>query len=358
MQFGSDNQTGASAKVLEMLCSANAGYTHGYGDDEWTERGIQALREVFETDAEIYFVATGTAANSLALSCMVTPWEIILCHDQAHIISDESTAPEFYTAGARMVPVSKGAGKITPEHIHDYFSVAGDAIPHNSIATALSLSQISEVGLVYTPDELKELCSVAHEKGLQVHMDGARFANALAHLNCTPAELTWKAGVDVLCLGATKCGALCAEAVIFFNKKSASSFIHRRKRAGHLVSKGRMFGAQFVGWLRENHWLELAKKANDQAKKLASTLSTIPEIELVRPTEGNELFLTLPKAMATHLQQEGAEFYEWSQGSLPPNITLRPDQSFIRLVTSFTTEDHHVETFCETAQKFSSKTFS
>ena len=283
MYFGSDNQTGASPKVLGMLVEANNEYTHGYGDDRWTDRAIEALKAAFECDLEAYFVATGTAANSLALSCMVQPWEEILCHDSAHIILDESTAPEFFTGGARMLSVSKGQGKITPQHLENYFQTIGTDYPHNVRATALSITQASESGLVYTPTEISALSKVAKGNGLSVHMDGARFANAVASQQVTPAELSWKAGVDVLCLGATKCGALCAEVVIFFNKELAKTFTHRRKRGGHLLSKGRVFGAQMVGWLQDDHWLELANQANTQAAKLAETINGIDGLQLVWP---------------------------------------------------------------------------
>lgn len=347
MYFGSDNQTGASPKVLGMLAEANNEYSHGYGDDRWTDQAIEALKALFECDLEAYFVATGTAANSLALSCMVQPWEAILCHDSAHIILDESTAPELFTGGARMLSVSNGQGKITPEHLENFFQTIGTDYPHNVRATALSIAQASESGLVYTPTEISALSRVAKGNGLSIHMDGARFANAVASQQVTPAELSWKAGVDVLCLGATKCGALCAEVVIFFNKELAKTFIHRRKRGGHLLSKGRVFGAQMVGWLQDDHWLELAKHANTQAAKLAETINGIDGLQLVWPVESNELFVVMPKGLATYLRDAGAEFYDWYVDTLPPNVTLQDDQQFARLVTSFATQDSHLQEFSE-----------
>jgi threonine aldolase len=347
MYFGSDNQTGASAQVLDMLTQANNEYTHGYGDDRWTEQAVEALKAVFECDLEAYFVPTGTAANSLALSCMVQPWEGILCHDSAHIILDESTAPELFTGGARMRPISQGEGKISPQHLQDYFQIIGTDYPHNVKAAALSITQASESGLVYTPSEVTALSAAAKDNGLSVHMDGARFANALASLGCTPAELTWKAGVDVLCLGATKCGALCAEVVIFFNKDLAQTFTHRRKRGGHLLSKGRLFGAQMVGWLKDNHWLDLAQHANSQATALAKQITAFDQLKLVWPVHSNELFVIMPKGLVDHLQAAGAEFYDWYVDTLPPNITLGEHEMFSRLVTSFITQDVQREDFCE-----------
>lgn len=347
MYFGSDNQTGASLKVLGMLAEANNEYSHGYGDDRWTDQAIEALKALFECDLEAYFVATGTAANSLALSCMVQPWEAILCHDSAHIILDESTAPELFTGGARLLSVSNGQGKITPEHLENYFQTIGTDYPHNVRATALSITQASESGLVYTPTEISALSRVAKGNGLSIHMDGARFANAVASQQVAPAELSWKAGVDVLCLGATKCGALCAEVVIFFNKELAKTFVHRRKRGGHLLSKGRVFGAQMVGWLQDDHWLELAKHANTQAAKLAEAINGIDGLQLVWPVESNELFVVMPKGLATYLRDAGAEFYDWYVDTLPPNVTLQDDQQFARLVTSFATQDSHRHEFSE-----------
>ena len=347
MNFGSDNQTGASAQVLDMLTTANNEYTHGYGDDRWTQQAIDALKTLFECDLEAYFVATGTAANSLALSCMVRPWESILCHESAHIILDESTAPEMFTGGARMVPISKGEGKINAVQVDQYVQKTGTDYPHNVRPAALSITQASESGLVYTPTEVTALSTAAKANGLSVHMDGARFANAVAAQKCTPAELSWKAGVDVLCLGATKCGALSAEVVIFFNKDLAQTFIHRRKRAGHLLSKGRLFGAQMVGWLQDDHWLELAQHANTQATKLAEAIASIHGLTLAWPVESNELFVIMPKGLAEHLQAAGAEFYDWYECTLPANMTLGEDEMFARLVTSFVSQDSQRHDFCE-----------
>ena len=346
MYFGSDNQTGASSQVLNMLTEANNDYTHGYGDDRWTHQAIDALKTLFECDLDAYFVATGTAANSLALSCMVQPWESILCHDSAHIILDESTAPEMFTGGARMVPISKGEGKINPVQLNQYVQKTGTDYPHNVRPAALSITQASESGLVYTPTEVAALSVAAKASGLSFHMDGARFANAVASQQCTPAELSWKAGVDVLCLGATKCGALSAEVVIFFNKDLAHTFTHRRKRSGHLLSKGRLFGAQMVGWLQDDHWLELAQHANNQAAKLAKAIASIDGLTLAWPVESNELFVIMPKGLAEYLQAAGAEFYDWYESTLPANITLGEDEMFARLVTSFVSQDSQREAFC------------
>jgi threonine aldolase len=197
--------------------------------------------------------------------------------------------------------------------------------------------------------------TISKDNGLRMHMDGARLANALASLECTPADLTWKSGVEVLSLGATKCGALCAEAVIFFDKELSGTFIHRRKRSGHFLSKGRFFGAQFVGWLRDNHWLELAKQANSQAAQLAEMISSFEGLQLVWPVQANELFVTMPKDLAKFLWGAGAEFYEWYLEVLPINIEIGDDDVFVRLVTSFTTTDEQRIEFCEIIHRYFSE---
>jgi threonine aldolase len=347
MQFGSDNHTGASAKVLESIATANQGFMHGYGDDDWTAKAVQALKETFECDLDAFFVVTGTAANTLALSCLVQPWESILCHAQAHILLDESTAPEFFTGGARLIPIAQRAGKVTPNHLKAYFQGAGAEAPHHSIVRALSITQVSEIGLVYTPSEITALSQLAQQQGVHLHMDGARFANAVAASGCSPAELTWKAGVDVLCLGATKNGAIAAEAVIFFKPELAAQFIYRRKRSGHLLSKSRFLGAQFVGWLQNRHWLELASHANQHAARLAQELSSIEQIHLAWPTQANEIFAVMPRSLVTALRDAGAEFYDWYPSALPADRDLDDHEALVRLVTSFVTSDSQIEQFCD-----------
>lgn len=352
MNFGSDNQAGASQPILEKILQANGDYTHGYGDDQWTQQAVNDLKTLFECDIEVFFVPTGTAANALALSCLVKPWEMVLCHHQAHIYVDESTAPEFYTGGARMIPLAQGEGKLTPEHIQTYFKTAGTDHPHNAQAKAISITQASEAGLVYSPEEIRAISQVAKQNGLYLHIDGARFANALAAQKCSAAQLTWQAGVDVLSLGATKCGALCAEAVVFFNKKLAEDFSHKRKRSGHLLSKGRLFGAQFVAWLADDHYLQLATHANQQAMQLAHRLSEFPQLKLAWPVEANELFVVMPTALANFLMSHGAEFYEWSPAALPKDIQLKDDEILARLVTSFASQDEDREIFCNLIAEF------
>jgi threonine aldolase len=345
MNFGSDNESGACQQVIETLLEANHGFAHGYGDDDWTGQAQAELRRIFDCDLQAWFVATGTASNCLALASLTRPWEKVLCHDSAHLVIDESTAPEFFTGGARMVPISRGAGKLTADHVEHYLEDAGTDLPHHAQARVVSITQANELGLVYSPREIQSISRVCKQHGLKLHMDGARFSNAVVSQACTPAELTWKSGVDVLSLGATKCGALCAEAVIFFDASLSKEFIHHRKRSGHLLSKGRLFGAQMTGWLRDDHWLELARNANTQAAGLADSMSAIDGVRIVWPTEGNQVFATMPEKLADELRNAGAEFYEWYPASLPIDFEHAASDVFVRLVTSFSTRDEDRDEF-------------
>ena len=284
MIFASDNVVGASQPVLDAILQANEGAMASYGSDPWSERARAQLREVFEhPELQVWFVSTGTVANSLALSALVPPWGGVLCHHQGHIAMDESSAPELFTGGARLVPVGAGHGKLSPALLQS-FAGAGAHPPHNVLPRALSLTQASEIGLVYSPAEVAALGQMAKAQGWRLHMDGARFANAVAALGCAPADITWRAGVDVLCLGASKNGALMAEAVVFFDPELARDFEHRVKRAGQMAAKGRFFGAQFAAWLEHGHWLDLARHANAQAAALASGIAAVPGCRLAWPT--------------------------------------------------------------------------
>jgi threonine aldolase len=343
MFFGSDNQTGCSARVLQALTRANEGFTPGYGDDEWTAHAADALQKTFETELDVFFVASGTAANCLSLAALVAPWQTILAHSGSHILLDESTAPEFFTAGARIHGIGRGCGKLTPALLNDHMTTVGQHVPHNPLPGAVSLAQANENGLVYTPDEVAGIATWARQRSLGVHMDGARFSNAVASLACTPAEITWKAGVDILVLGASKNGCLAAEAVIVFDRKHSQSIVHQRKRSGHLLSKGRFFGAQFSAWLEDDHWLDMARHANRQARMLAEKIQSIPGVLLAWPVDANELFVCLKKSSAAQLRACGAQFHEWYADALPLGCALKDDEVSIRLVCSFATSDAHID---------------
>jgi len=349
MIFGSDNQAGASETVLEGMMDAYRQSAPAYGRDPLCHAAVEKLKETFDTDLSAFFVISGTAANTLALSALVKPWEGVICDHQAHILMDESSAPSTATGGATLLPIPSDEARISLSAFEAHFEQLPKNYPHNVRPAALSLSQANEVGQVYSVDDVKGLVGSAKERGLRVHMDGARFANAVAALACHPADISWRAGVDVLCLGATKNGAVAAEAVIFFDKELAKDFQFRIKRSGHLVSKGRLFGAQFLSWLEEDHWLDLARSANRTAEALRQSLATLPGVRLAFPTQSNELFAIVPKALFKKLTGAGATLFPWPLHALPHTVKVSDDEMLVRLVTSFATTDEEVAAFIAAA---------
>ncbi|MHC8509998.1 MAG: threonine aldolase family protein [Rhodospirillales bacterium] len=317
-QLASDNITGASPEVLDAVrAAAEAGPAGAYGDDAWTERAAQKIRDVFEAPkAEVLFCATGTAANSIALAAMTPPWGAVLCHPESHIHLDECGAPEFYSGGAKLLILPDRDGRITPGDVGELGEPASQGV-HSVPPAALSLTQASERGLVYSEEQIRHLTEAAKECGLRVHMDGARFANACAALDTSPAALTWKAGVDVLCLGATKNGALAAEAVVVFDPAPGmkEELERRRKRGGHLFSKMRFISAQFEAWLTDDLWLRNARHANAMAAKLSAGLGVLPNLMLHDPCEANEVFIWLPRRVAEGLRERGIGFATWRKAT-------------------------------------------
>ena len=350
MYFASDNSAPASNAIMAAILEANSAPMPSYGADKWSQDAEAKLNSVFERECRSFLVSTGTAANALSLSALCPPWGAVFCHKEAHINVHECGAPEFYTGGAKLVLLEGESGKITPDTLRAALAALPRSDVHVVQPAALSLSQATESGTIYTPAQIAALAEIAHAAGLSVHMDGARFANALVHAKCTPAELTWKAGVDVLSFGATKNGALACEAVIFFDPKKAETFAYQRKRAGHLVSKGRLLGAQMSAYLQDGHWLQMASHANAMAGKLSAGLSAIPGVRLAWPVEANEVFAVLPKSKIQHLHAKGAVFYEWSMESLPQNQRPNSDESLIRLICSFITTPEQVAEFLEAAK--------
>lgn len=343
LDFTSDNASGAAPEILQAILDANGGSAPAYGADEWTARAERSLAGAFETDLSAFLVATGTAANALSLAALAQPWGAILCHEFAHIAADECGAPEFFSAGAKLVGLPGGAGKVTPDALADALELMPRGIVKQVQPMALSLSQATECGTIYALDEIAALAKVAHGAGLAVHMDGARFANALVALGCSPAEMSWKAGVDVLSLGATKNGALACEAAIFFDPARAENFAYRRKRAGHTLSKGRLFGAQMAAWLEDGLWLKLAERANARAAALEAGLARLPGVRLPWKRQVNEVFAVLPRATHGRLMAAGARFHAWSPRALAPAQRPAPDEIFVRLVCSFATAPEAVE---------------
>lgn len=335
--FGSDNVTPASPAVMDALIAANAGSMASYGSDPFTQRLTPLMCRLFETDdLAVYPVATGTAANALALSALAPPYGAVYCHNAAHILTDEGGAPEFFTGGAKLIGLPSADGKLATAQLEDAVTLAAELGVHHVRPAALSLTQATEWGTVYRPDEVRSLSDAAHAHGLGVHMDGARLANAIVHLGCRPAEITWQAGVDVLCLGATKNGALAAEAVVFFNRSLAAGFESRRKRGGHLWAKMRFLSAQLLAYLDDGLWLRNAAHANAMAARLAAGLAALPGVALLHPVQSNEVFCAMPDAMMAGLWADGFAFHRWpaaGPGAMP----------VVRLVTAFCTQAADVD---------------
>ncbi len=354
MIFGSDNQGGASDAVLAGLADAFRSTASAYGTDEYCAAAEEKLKQVFDTDLKAFFVVSGTASNTLALSTMTRPWEGIICHHQAHIILDESSGPALFSGGASLLPAPTREVKLDAAGLATMLERLPNEVPHNIRPAALSISQASECGQVYTPDEVRSLTEFAKGAGLSVHMDGARFANAVAALDCHPADVSARAGVDVLSLGATKNGAVAAEAILFFDKDLVIDFEYQLKRTGHLVSKGRMFGAQFVPWLADEHWLDLATIANDMAKRLRGAVDGLQGMRLAFETQSNESFIILDRALFAALMDAGASMYDWYPDALPPGVECGDDEMLARLVTSFATTDAEIDEFVRQAADLAS----
>jgi len=342
MWFVSDNTHPAASQILEAIGRANAGHAASYGADAVSHRAAAALRAVFEAPAaEVFLLPTGTAANALALGCLCPPWGSVYCHAGAHVNYDECGAPEFYTAGAKLIGLDGAHGRIGPETLAAALATGLGGSVHNVQPAALSLTNATEAGTLYDPAAVAQLAGQAHAAGLGVHMDGARFANAVAALGCTPAELSWKAGIDVLSLGATKDGCLAAEAVLFFDPARAASFGFRRKRAGQLFSKHRLFGAQIEAWLADGLWLELAARANARAAALGRGLAAIPGVILEHPVEANAVFARWPRALHRAALAGGAQYHLWD---FDATLDGPDDEPLLaRLVCGWATSEAEVE---------------
>ncbi len=347
MNFASDNVMGASAPVLDAVRRANEGPQTAYGEDAITKRIEQRFCELFEREVAVFLVATGTAANALALAAVVPPYGLCLCHREAHIMEDECGAPEFYTHGAKVAGLDGVGAKIAASDLEAHLAGLGRHVKQMP-PRALSISQATECGLVYGPDEIEALAAVCRANGLALHMDGARFANALVALGCSPAEMTWKAGADLLSFGATKNGCFAAEAIVVFEPDLTESLAYRRKRGGHLLSKGRFLAAQFDGYFQGDHWLDNAGHANAMAQRLAAGLTALPGVRLAWPCEANEVFPIIPRALDKALRQAGAVYHPWSGRS--HNETIGADEVLVRLVTSFATAQGDIDNLLAVAR--------
>jgi threonine aldolase len=312
-QFASDNYAGICPDAWRAMEAANRGHAASYGDDPWTARAADAFRSLFETQCEVYFVFNGTAANSLALASLCQSYHSVICSDQSHVETDECGAPEFFSNGSKLLAAASDTGKLTPEAIHELATKRHDI--HYPKPRAVTLTQSTETGRVYT---LKELGAIAEEcrgRGLSLHMDGARFANACASLGCSPAEMSWKSGVDVLCFGGTKNGMAIGEAVLFFNREQATDFDYRCKQAGQLASKMRFLSAPWVGMLESGAWLRNAKHANRCARQFASQIGAIPSVKISQPVEANAVFVEAPEEVLNRLRGRGWSFYTFIGGA-------------------------------------------
>ena len=348
MNFASDNTVGASAPVLQAIMQANAGAMAAYGNDEISKRVRARFNDLFEREVSVFFATTGTAANALALSSAVPPYGLCVCHREAHIIDDECGAPEFFMHGAKLVGLPGVGAKLKAEDVAAYLKSLPKAVKQMP-PKALSISQVSEGGLVYSLDELAALGQVCREHGLSFHMDGARFANALVALGCTPAEMTWKQGVDILSFGATKNGGLMAEAIVVFKPELAESLGYRSKRAGQIISKGRLIAAQFEGYFADDHWLANARHANRMAKLLSEGLVQLPGVRLAWPTDANEVFPIIPQALNKALKEAGILYHPWTELSLPETERVGENEVLIRLVASWATQEEDVRKLLEIA---------
>lgn len=329
MNFKSDNVVKIHPAILEAIIEANQGTDASYGQDAYSKRLVARLSEIFECEVAVFLTNTGTAANCLGLSALVKPFESILCHKDAHINTAECGAPELFTGGAKLIPLKGANGKINLTEAKLNIAEAKAGRPHMWRPGAISLSQATESGTVYKLAELQEIADFAKAHQIAVHMDGARFANALVTLNCSAAEATWKAGVKLMSFGGTKNGALAAEAVIIFDKHLAETFDYIHKRGGQLMSKSRFFAAQFLAYLENDLWISNAHHANIMAQQLAQAFET-HKVEVLYPVEANQIFVRLPSTLANKLLEKDVGFYPWD--------VAEPD--VYRFVTScFTTKE-------------------
>ncbi|MDA1089879.1 MAG: low specificity L-threonine aldolase [Proteobacteria bacterium] len=337
MNFASDNITGAAPEILAAIVAGNTGALMPYGNDDVTRAAEAKVARLFEAEADVFFVATGTAANALALSATTPPWGAVFCYGGAHIFDTEAAAPEFFSGGAKLLTLAGENGKIQPDALEAAIADAQIGNVHHVQPACVSITQATETGSVYSLDEIKAISKVCKAHGLILHMDGSRFSNAVAALGCSAAETSWKAGVDVLSFGATKNGALTAEAVVFFDRDLGKDFGFRRKRGGHLFSKMRFLSVQWDAYLSDELWRRNAAHANAMAKRLAGGLRAIKGAAISQTVEANIIFPKLPRAVIDGLKEDGFLFYE------------RGGKDVVRLVCSFATTEQDVDALIEAA---------
>ena len=345
MNFASDNTGPVHPNVMAALIAANTGYALPYGGDDLTAQTIQNIRDLFEApDAAVFLVSLGTAANSLILATLSQPWETVFCHTVAHIHEDECNAPEFYSGGTKLTLVPGPEAKMTAENLRRSILAEETRGVHGPQRGPVSLTQATERGTIYSLKEIQEISATAEEFGLPVHLDGARFANAVQSLGCSAAEMTWKSGVDAVTFGGTKNGLMAVEAVIFFNPKHAWEFELRRKRGAHLFSKHRFLAAQMQSYLAGDLWLDMAKKSNDASARLVQGLKQIPEVQIDFEPQANIIFAQWARAAHQRLHAAGAQYYVMAgDHTTGPSDELLP----ARLVTDWSTTPENIDKFLD-----------
>ena len=340
MNFSSDNAWGAHPAVMQALADCNDGAAMAYGADDVTARAEEAIRAALEApEAVVRFVATGTAANALVCAQLCPAGGRIYCHEDAHIETSECAAPEFFSQGGKLIVLPGEGGKIAPETLAEALRRGAGGGLNGGRNALVSITNATEWGMVYGPDEVAALARVAHQAGVPLHMDGARFANAVASLGCSAADLTWRAGVDALCFGGTKNGAMAAEAVVFFDPAMAEGFDYRRKQSGHVFSKQRFLAAQMLALVEEGLWLELGAAANAKADSLAQAVLGAGG-GLIAPVQSNAVFATLPAEMHRRARDAGAIYHLW-----PDKSAEGSDPVPLRLVTAWNTPEDEVRAF-------------
>ncbi len=312
IDYRSDNTGRAAPEILEALVRANSGTALGYGADEWTARLQDRFSELFETRVRVFPVATGTAANALSLAAITPSWGLVYCSEAAHINTSEANAAGFFGGGTKLVPVAGSHGRIAAEAFSEALSAIPPGALHRGQPAAVSLTQASDLGALYPLDEIRRVAEIAKVRGLKVHMDGARFANALARLSCSPAEMSWRAGVDILSFGATKNGGALCDAIVVFAPELVDGLAVQLRRAGQVWSKMRFASAQLIAYVADGLWLRLAQASNAAASRIAAGIGDVAGIGLIAPVEANELFLEMPGVVMDALEQGGFQFYRRS----------------------------------------------
>ena len=351
MRFASDNWAGASPRVIDALAEAARAGGPAYGGDAITKSVEQQFFKLFEREVAVFLVASGTFANALAVSAYARPGGVVLCHRESHIHTEEAGATEFFGGGLKTVPVDGAAGKIAPETLAQALARHPDRLLHQGQPVLVSITQITELGAAYRPQEIAAIAEVVKSRDCVLHMDGARFANAVAGLGVSPADVTWRAGVDVLSFGCTKNGCIAAEAVVFFNPAHARDVGFARQRAGQGFSKNWFLAAQLAAYLDNDHWLELARNANAMAARLAEAIDQSADARLAAKPEGNEVFAILSKHVDSRLKAAGAIYHPWIVEALPADQRPGPDEGLFRLVASWRTTPAEVDLFAQNLRR-------